>query len=126
MCCSVLQICLRAADDGDAPVYVKDYVVVLQCGAGWCSVVQCVASVLQCSTVCCRALQICVRAADDSDIRVCVTDYISVCCSVLQCSAVFCSVLQCVAVCRNACSVLWCVAVCCGVLQCAAVCCSLL
>ena len=37
------------------------------------------------------------------------------CCSVLQCVAVWCSVLQCVAVC---CSVLQCVAVCCSVLQC--------
>jgi len=37
-----------------------------------------------------------------------------VCCSVLQCVAVWCSVLQCVAVC---CSVLQCVAVCCSVLQ---------
>jgi len=69
---------------------------------------------------------------------------LEVCCSVLQCVAVFCGVLQCVAVC---CSVLhevfsYCVclfrrpfvdagfqrrvAVCCRVLQCVAVCCSVL
>jgi len=67
-----------------------------------------------------------------------------VCCSVLQCVAVYCSMLQCIAVC---CCVLWqngmlcasatllrskasksCVriAVCCSVLQCVAVCCSVL
>jgi len=65
-----------------------------------------------------------------------------VCCSVLQCGAVWCSVCPCVAVC---CSVLQCVAVCCrlekdiprvhpgvqcvvvrcSVLQCVAVCCCL-
>jgi len=73
---------------------------------------------------------------------------IEVCCSVLQCVAVFYSVLQCVAMCCNVlqcvavcwtrscastsslrcvavcCSVLQCVAVCCSVLQCVAVCCS--
>ena len=48
---------------------------------------------------------------------------VAVWCSVLQCDAVWCSVLQCVAVC---CSVLQCVAVCCSVLQCVAVWCSVL
>jgi len=51
---------------------------------------------------------------------------------VLQCVAVCCSVLQCVAVYRKIdisffavyCSVLQCVAVCCSVLHCVAVCCS--
>jgi len=42
-----------------------------------------------------------------------------VCCSVVQCVAVYCSVWQCVAVIS---SVLQCVAVCCSVLQCVAVC----
>ena len=42
------------------------------------------------------------------------------CCSVLQCVAMYCNVLQCVAVC---CSVLQCVAMCCSVLQCVAVSC---
>jgi len=51
------------------------------------------------------------------------TAILPVCCSVLQCVAVYCNVLQCVAVC---CSVLQCVAVCCSVLQCVAVCCSVL
>jgi len=53
------------------------------------------------------------------------------CCSVLQCVAVYCSVLQCVAVCCSVlqrvaacCNVLQCVALCCSVLQCVAVCCS--
>ena len=41
------------------------------------------------------------------------------CCSVLQCIAVYCSALQCVAVC---CSVLQCVIVCYSVLQCVSVC----
>ena len=45
------------------------------------------------------------------------------CCSVLQCFAVYCSVVQCVAMC---CNVLQCTAVCCNVLQCAAVCCNVL
>ena len=48
---------------------------------------------------------------------------VAVCCSVVQCGAVWCSVLQCVAVC---CSVLQCGAVWCSVLQCVAVCCSVL
>jgi len=56
--------------------------------------------------VCCSVLQ-------------CVAVY----CSVLQCIAVYCSVLQCIAVCF---SVLQCVAVCCRVLQCTALCCSVL
>jgi len=63
--------------------------------------------------------------------------HVAVCCSVLQCVAVWCCVLQCVAVCcsvftvapappvcvymrRNS-RMLQCVAVCCSVLQCAAV-----
>jgi len=44
-----------------------------------------------------------------------------VCCSVLQCVAVWYTALQCVAVC---CSVLQCVTLCCNVLQCVAVWCS--
>ena len=44
----------------------------------------------------------------------------TVCCSVLQCVAVYCCVLQYVAVC---CSVLQCVALCCTVLHCVALCC---
>ena len=57
------------------------------------------------------------------------------CCSVLQCVAVYCSVLQCVIwkrvdyhqvehPCHD--EWCWCVAVCCSVLQCVAVCCSVL
>jgi len=65
-----------------------------------------------------------------------------VCCSVLQCVAVYCSVLQCIAVCCSVfqyvavcCSAKFanyevsytrCAAVCCSVLQCVAVCCSVL
>jgi len=64
---------------------------VQQCGAVWCSVVQCVAV--------CRSW--------------CALGTSAGCCSVLQCVAVCCSVLQCVAVC---CSVLQCVAVCSSVL----------
>jgi len=78
-----------------------------------------------------------------------VLQFVAVCCSVLQCVAIFlqfsgglsslsfphphlyrliyvavcCSALQCVAVC---CSVLQCVAVCCSVLQCDAVCCNVM
>ena len=46
-----------------------------------------------------------------------------VCCSVVQCGAVWCSVLQCVAVC---CIALQCDTACCSVLQCVAVCSSVL
>jgi len=42
--------------------------------------------------------------------------FVTLCCSVLQCPAIFCSVLP----------ALQCVAVCCSVLQCVAVCCSVL
>jgi len=52
---------------------------------------------------------------------------VAVCCSVLQCVAVW---LQCAAVCCSVfavcCSVLQCAAVCCSVLQCAAMCCNVL
>jgi len=48
---------------------------------------------------------------------------VQVCCSMLQCFAVFCSVLQCFAV---WCSVVQCGAVCCSMLQCVAACCSVL
>jgi len=90
---------------------------VLQCGAVWCSMLQCVvmcqsASLLIYGT--CVAVRCCV-------LYLCV----AVCCSVLQCAAVCCSVLQCVAVCCSV-SVSQCVAVCCSVLQCAAVCRSVL
>jgi len=71
--------------------------------------------------VCCSVLQ-CVAVFR---VAVCrsVSQCVAVCCSVLQCVAVCCSVLQCVTVC---CSVLQCVAVCCSALQCVAVCCSVL
>jgi len=77
---------------------------VLQCGAVWCSVLQCVA-------VC--------NVVSDPEVHH------------VRGSATFCSthvlrytyVLQCVAVCG---CVLQCVAVCCSVLQCVAVCCSVL
>jgi len=69
--------------------------------------------------------------SDSNGVVQCVSPQVAVCCSVLQCVAVWCSVsrlkLQCVAMC---CSVLQCVAVWCGVsrlkLQCVAVCCSVL
>jgi len=59
-------------------------------------------------------------------LRICTTTH-AVCCSVLQCVAVWCSASSD----RSyeddyACSVLQCVAVCCSVLQCVAVCCSVL
>ena len=79
-----------------------------------CSVLQCGGASLQ-SRVCCGVI---------SWRRIAVNfERCIVCCSVLQCVAVYCSVLQCVAVC---CSVLQCAAVCCSVLQCAAVCCNVL
>jgi len=74
--------------------------IIFQCVAVCCSVLQCVAGVLQ---VCCKC--------------------VAVCCSVLQCVAVYCSVLQCIAVCFSA---LQCVALCCNVLQCVTACCSVL
>jgi len=49
-----------------------------------------------------------------------------VCCSVLQCGAVWCSVLPCVKVCVVRCCVLLCVAVRYRVVPCIAVCCSVL
>jgi len=48
-----------------------------------------------------------------SGLRRSLFDNSCLCCSVLQCVAVYCSVLQCVAVC---CSVLQCVVVCCSVI----------
>jgi len=47
----------------------------------------------------------------------------SVCCSVLQCIAVYCNVLQCIAVYCSVLKFLLCVAVCCSVLQCVAALC---
>jgi len=99
---------------------------VVQCGAVWCSVVQCVAvqimvqrkrSVPLKSVMCYRVLQ-------------CVDFH-----GVVQCVAVRCSVLHgaflkeylhCVAVYYRCCSALQCVAVYCSVLQCIVVCCSVL
>jgi len=57
---------------------------VVQCGAVWCSVVQCGAvrfSVVQCGSVWCSAVQCG-----------------AVCCSVVQCGSVWCSAVQCGAV----------------------------
>ena len=68
----------------------------VQYGAVWCSVVQCVIHMVRC---------------------------FAVCCSVLRCGAVWCSMSQCGTVCR---SVVQFGAVCCSVLQCVAVCCSVL
>jgi len=67
-----------------------------------CSVLQYVATVVQCITVCCSCQQESLKC-------------VAVCCSVLQCVAVCCNVLQCVAVC---CIVLQCLAVSCSVLRC--------
>jgi len=71
---------------------------------------------LQCITVCCSVLQ-CVA------VYYSVLQCIPVCCSVLQCVAVYYSVLQCITVRR---SVFQCVAVYSSVLQCITVCCSVL
>jgi len=82
---------------------------VLQRGAAWCSVLQCVAawcSVVQRGAAWCSVVQCGVLWR-----------------SVLQCLAAWCSALQCVAVC---CSVVQCGAVCCSVVQCVAVYCSVL
>jgi len=57
-----------------------------------------------CVAVCCSVLQ-CVAIWHE----LCVLQRVAVCCSVLQCAAVCCSVLQYVAIC---CTVLQCVAVC--------------
>jgi len=77
--------------------------------------------VLQCVAVCVAVAYSvwCLHEIDVHDILPCV----AVCCSVLQCFAVFGSVLQCVAVC---CSVLQRTVLCCHALQCVAVCCSVL
>jgi len=73
--------------------------------------------------VCCSVLQcVAVWYSVVLCVAVCcsVLQCVAVCCRVLQCVAMWCSVVQCGAVC---CSVLQCVAVCCSVLQCVAVCC---
>jgi len=92
-----------------------------------CSVLQCVAvcgSVLQCAAVCCSVLRgVCTIM---SHTRVQVAKWcrilavlalkgmrVAVCCSVLQCVAMWCNVVQCCAV---WCSVVQCVAVCCSIL----------
>ena len=72
---------------------------------------------LQCVAVCCSAMQ-CDAVFHSVLLTVCGNAL-----QMLQCVAVCYSVLQCVAVC---CSVLQCVAVCCSVLQCVTVCCSVL
>jgi len=103
-----------------------------------CSVLQCVAVVLQCVAVCCSVLQCaavccsilqCVdvqyvavrRPGDKMQRELALLQCVAVCYSVLQCIAVCCCVLPCAAVC---CSVLQCVAVYCNALQCVAMCCS--
>jgi len=63
------------------------------------------------------------RQSSDRALRVYIRLTFAMCCSVLQCVAVYCSALQCVAVC---CSVMWWNAVCCSALQCVAVRCSAL
>ena len=77
-----------------------------QCGALWCSVLQCVDL--------CDSLP-----SEISEMLAYVqVQFVAVCCSVLKCVAVCCSVLQCVAV---WCSVSQCGAACCNVLICAIV-----
>jgi len=134
VCCSVLQcvvVCCSA----------------LRCVAENMRVLSCVfCSVLQCVAVCCNMLHLkhgiskvetigdgCVMAAglidedgivknDKNNARRALA-ISQVCCSVMQCGAVWCSVVQCVAVC---CNVLWRVVACCSVVQCGAVWCSVL
>jgi len=81
---------------------------------------------MQLNSVCCSALQ-CVAVYCSVLYQQTRTDGVHTCCNMLQFDTVCCSVLQCVAVCR---SVLQCVAVCCSVLQyvlqCAEVGCSVL
>ena len=88
-----------------------------ECVAVCCSVLRCVASVLQCLAV----INVPFAWAIHTNQETKGVEIHRVCCSVLQCATVCCSVLQCVAVC---CSVLQCVAVCCSVLQCVAVSCN--
>jgi len=85
---------------------------VVQCGAVWCSVLQCVAVLHDISGQ--------IRVAGCAQCVAGVLQCVAVCCSALQCIAVCCSVLQCVA------GVLHCVAVWCRVLQCVALYCSVL
>jgi len=85
-----------------------NHVSVLQYGAVWCSVLQCVAVCY--SVVPHVAVHIFIALV--CSWRNCVSD-----CCVLQCAAVCCSVAV-------FCSMWQCVAVCCSVLQCVAVCCS--
>jgi len=100
VCCSMLQGCCRCVA-GVLQVCCSEWTPpswpAISVDSQNCSVVQCVAGVLQCAAVCCSILQ-----------RVT---------GVLQCTVVYCSVLQ------YAAGVLQ---VCCSVLQCAAVCCSVL
>ena len=95
--------------------------LVLQGGAGYCSVLQCVAvrcSVLQCVVVCCSVLQCVTKWAI---VRHCTIIKDITIWLVLAVFLTFLPILQRVAVC---CSVLQSVVVCCSMLQCVAVCCS--
>ena len=94
---------------------------VVQCGAVWCSVLQCVALVVL--DVFFRLVSTGVLQCMQCDVLHC----IAVCCSVLQCVAVWCSVLQCFALIALdllfhlvSTSVLQRIAMSCSVLQCAA------
>jgi len=107
-------------------------IVLLQCVAVCCSVLQCVA-VLSLRVT--EGLNI-LSWPLPSQAAALFAERVTVCCSVLQCIAERCSVAVCCSAkratvstasgpfCRACCSVLQCVAVCCSVLQCVAVYCS--
>jgi len=126
-CYSVLQcvaVCCSVSHRTQSGVF-RVCCSVKQCVAVWSRVLQSVAvccSLLQSVAVCCIELNGLSPRVQSQMISLCISNVSpKVCCSVLQCFAVFCSVLQCVAVC---CSVSQCVAVCHSVLQCVVVCCN--
>jgi len=100
---------------------------VVQCGAVWCSVLQCVAVFIlaQCA-VACTPGSACRRVLQCGAVRCIVLQYFATCCNVLQCVAVFCSVLRIAWRCVNSFSQNTCmpVSVFVSAMQCAAVCCS--
>jgi len=115
VCCSVRQCVLQCVLQCVA-VGGNTKVLCLQIADMCCSVVLCVAF---CSTVCCSGSK-----HQTACLEIAASPLALVCCSVLQCVAVYCIVSSPLA--SMCCSVLQSVAVCCRVLQCVAVCCKVL